>query len=89
MKTVLGAMLGSLVGYWFRPAVPLLGQLPFETVATRGENLQGLDIVLRGIAQQSFNYVVVGIIVGAMAGFALTHIGRHEEPRESRQDLRK
>lgn len=75
MWTFLGAILGGMVGYWFRPSVPLLGQLPFETVITRGGNLHGLDVILKGTAEQSFNYIVGGVIIGALAGFMLTRIG--------------
>jgi len=74
MRTILVAILGGIVGYWFRPSVPLLGQLPFETVITRGGNLRGLDVILKGTAEQSFNYVVIGVIIGALAGLVLTRI---------------
>jgi len=82
MRTTLGAILGGIVGYWFRPFVPLLRQLPFETVITRGGNLHGLDGILKGVAEQSFNYVVVGVIIGALAGFVLTRIGPRKQTRE-------
>lgn len=72
MKTIIGGMAGGLVGYWFRPSVPLLGQLPFEVVASRGQSLRGLDVVFSGIAEQSFNYIVVGVVIGCCAGFVLT-----------------
>jgi hypothetical protein len=71
MKTILGGTAGGLLGYLFRPSVPLLGQLPFEVVVTRGQNLHGLDVVLRGVAEQSFNYIVVGVVIGCLAGFVL------------------
>jgi hypothetical protein len=74
MKTILGGIAGGLVGYLFRPSVPLLGQLPFEVVVTRGQNLHGLDVVLRGVAEQSFNYMVVGVVIGCLAGFVLTRM---------------
>ncbi len=74
MRTVLSTILGAVVAYWFRPSVPLLGQLPFETVITRGGNLRGLDTILKGVAEQSFNYIVGGAILGALVGFVLTRI---------------
>lgn len=76
MKTIIGGVAGGLLGYWFRPSVPLLGQLPFEAVVTRGQNLRGLDVLLRGVAEQSFNYVVVGVVLGCLAGFVLTRATR-------------
>ena len=85
MRTVIGAIVGGLVGYWFRPSVPLLGQLPFESVITRGENLRGLDILLKGIAQQSFNYIVGGVILGAAVGFILARI----DPKKQREEAAK
>ena len=59
---------GGLVGFLLRPSVPLMGQLPFITVITRGANLRGLDQLLTGYARTSFNYLVAGIIVGAVIG---------------------
>lgn len=82
MRAILGALLGGTVGYWLRPPVPLIGQLPFETVMTRGENLRGLDVLLKGTAQQSFNYMAVGVIIGALAGYVLTRIGSGQGIKE-------
>ena len=44
----------------------MIGQLPFGTVITRGTNLTGLNAVLRSAAEQSFNYMIVGSIVGGV-----------------------
>jgi membrane protease subunit (stomatin/prohibitin family) len=63
---LLGLCLGAFVGFLLRPSVAMIGQLPFETVVTRGANLRGMDVVLRAAAEQSFNYMVVGAIVGAV-----------------------
>ncbi|HEY6251632.1 MAG TPA: hypothetical protein VI685_16870 [Candidatus Angelobacter sp.] len=63
---LLGAVLGGLVGFLLRPSLPLIGQLPFSTVITRGSNLSGVDVVLKSTAEQSFNYMVIGAIVGAV-----------------------
>jgi hypothetical protein len=74
MKTKLllaGLAVGGLVGFLLRPSVPLMGQLPFITVITRGANLRGLDQLLTGYARTSFNYLVAGIIVGAVIGMIL------------------
>lgn len=69
MWTCIGAVLGGVIGFLLRPSIPLIGQLPLGTVLSRGSNLSGLDILLKGVAEQSFNYLVVGIILGAAAGF--------------------
>ena len=45
-----------------------MGQLPFRTVITRGANLRGLDQLLLGYARTSFNYLIAGMIVGAVVG---------------------
>ncbi len=71
--------MGGVLGFWFRPSVPFLGQLPLETVIARGENLRGLDVILKGVAEQSFNYVVMGVILGAVVGFVLGRIGPQQK----------
>lgn len=68
---LLGWALGGLIGFLLRPSAMLVGQLPFETVVSRGANLQGLDKILVPTAQMSFNIMVVGAIIGAVAGAAL------------------
>lgn len=64
-----GALVGFAIGYLFRPA--MLGvQLPFWVVVTRGETLSGLEALARPLAQQSFNLVLAGSVIGAVAGYA-------------------
>jgi len=63
----LGALLGGLVGFLLRPSVPLIGQLPFLVVISRGSGLRGLDALLRATAEQSYNYMVAGGVLGAIA----------------------
>ena len=65
---IVGLVVGGVVGFLLRPSVPLMGQLPFTTVITRGANLRGLDQLLLGYARSSFNYVVAGIVLGAIVG---------------------
>jgi hypothetical protein len=65
---IVGILIGGVVGFLLRPTVPLMGQLPFTTVITRGANLRGLDQLLLGNAQSSFNYLVAGIILGTVVG---------------------
>ena len=67
--TIAGLFIGGVVGFLIRPSVPFMGQLPFSTVITRGANLRGLDQLLTGYARTSFNYVIAGMVVGAVVGF--------------------
>ena len=62
---VTGALVGGFLGFLLRPSVPLIGQLPWETVLNRGANLSGLDMLLKSTAEESFNFLVVGAILGA------------------------
>jgi hypothetical protein len=61
---IAGAVIGAVLGFLFRPSVPLIGQLPIESVLSRGSNLNGMDMLLRPVAEESFNYVVIGAILG-------------------------
>ena len=65
---IVGILMGGVVGFLLRPSVPLMGQLPFGTVITRGANLRGLDQLLLGYARTSFNYVLAGLVLGAVIG---------------------
>jgi hypothetical protein len=67
----LGVFLGAFIGFAMRPSVPIIGQLPFGVVLTRGANLTGVDTVFRPTAEQSFNYLLIGAIIGAVALGAL------------------
>jgi hypothetical protein len=70
----LGLIMGALIGFLLRPSVMLIGQLPFETVISRGTTLQGLDKVLVSTAETSFNIMLVGAIIGAVMGVALGRV---------------
>jgi hypothetical protein len=74
LLAVAGFLIGALVGFQMRPAVMFVGQLPFETVITRGANLKGLDQILLSTAQQSFNVMLFGALVGAAIGFGIAHV---------------
>jgi hypothetical protein len=69
MPILLGALIGGLIGFLLRPAVPIIGQLPFEHVITAGANLSGLDVLMKGYAQTSFNYLLVGVLVGGFTSW--------------------
>lgn len=64
-NAVIGLILGSITGFLLRPSVPVVGQLPLETVLTRGSELKGFDAMLIPYAETSFNYILVGAIIGA------------------------
>lgn len=72
----LGVLAGAFIGFLTRPSAFLIGQLPFETVLSRGGNLSGVDQLLVPTAQASFNqmllYAVAGGVVGFLLPFALT-----------------
>ncbi len=70
-----GVLLGAFVGFLMRPNVPLVGQLPFGVVLTRGSYLTGVDTLVRSSAEQSFNYMLIGAIIGAVALGALARSG--------------
>ena len=75
---VVGLLVGGFVGFQLRPAAFLVGQLPFETVISRGSNLSGLDSLLISTAQTSFNYMLAGAVLGGVCGLfagALTSRG--------------
>jgi hypothetical protein len=65
---IIGILAGGFVGFLMRPAVFLIGQLPFGVVATRGAYLTGLDQLLRSTAETSFNHMVAAAVVGGLAG---------------------
>jgi heme exporter protein C len=70
---VVGLILGALIGFLLRPSAPVLGQIPFSVVISRGSNLAGLDVLLKSLAEQSFNYMIAGALVG---GVLLGIVGR-------------
>jgi uncharacterized membrane protein YfcA len=76
MQMLVGAFVGGLAGFLLRPSVPLIGQLPFETVITRGANLSGLDLLLKGAAETSCNYMLVGALIGGAIGWMIMQQSR-------------
>ena len=63
---ILGSIAGAVLGFLFRPSFPLVGQLPFEMVVNRGAGLSGIDLLAKSTAEQSFNYVLIGAVLGAL-----------------------
>jgi hypothetical protein len=68
---ILGFLIGGFVGFLARPSAFLVGQLPFEHVISRGANLKGMDQMLVSLAQQSFNIMLIGAIIGVIAGIVI------------------
>jgi hypothetical protein len=61
---------GAIIGYLLGPTLPFgQGHLPIETILTAGGNLTGLDTLLRNMAQEAFNALLICSILGAAAGF--------------------
>jgi hypothetical protein len=82
---IVGLLIGGVVGFLLRPSVPLMGQLPFTTVITRGANLRGLDQLLLGYARSSFNYLVAGVVLGALMGLiAALALEKSQAPTDRR-----
>ena len=82
-----GLLVGLAGGLLTRPSVPLLGQLPIETVLTRGAALQGMDMLLKSTAEQSFNWVLTFVLVntafGAVLGALIGQLGPSAAARAS------
>lgn len=64
-----GALVGAAIGFFMRPSFPGIGQLPLETVVSRGTSLTGLDVLMKSSAEQSFDYLILGAVVGCVLGF--------------------
>lgn len=72
--SIIGAVIGGFVGC-------LVGKPPlvsFEDVLTRGSNLTGFSILLRPAAESAFNWMLAGIVLGAVAGFAVVYLKSHQ-----------
>lgn len=72
---MVGALLGLILGYFISPDIPLIeGKVPFEYAITNGQACegQGLDELLIPAAQQAFQYMVIGAILGALVGLGIS-----------------
>lgn len=65
---IAGCIIGAFLAFMMRPSAFLVGQLSFDQVISRGANLKGLDVMLVPLAQQSFNVMITGSIIGVLAG---------------------
>ena len=83
---MLGAVLGAVLGFLFRPSVPFVGQLPLDVVLTRGASLNGVDLVLGSTAEQSdqltIKLVIAQIKSSVPIHMMLTAIASIAEDRE-------
>lgn len=72
----IGLVVGAVTGFVTRPSLPMVGQLPFGIVISRGAGLKGLDQMLVGSAQESFSHCFWFTVFGGIFGFALPAIIR-------------
>lgn len=72
----IGLLVGGFIGFLSRPSGVLAGKLPFFHVLTRGATYEGVDQVLINLAQESFNVMLIGAIVGMAAGIILGYFLR-------------
>ena len=79
--SIAGFFVGGVIGFLLRPSAFLVGQLPFGTVITRGSNLSGLDKLLVSTAEASFNYMLVGALIGAVGGFVIGLLAFKNKPQ--------
>lgn len=66
-----GCLAGGFVGFLLRPSAFMVGQLPLKHVITRGESLQGVERVFLSLAQESFNIMLSGAMIGFIAGLVI------------------
>jgi len=66
-----GLFVGVFLAFLLRPSAPLVGQLPFSVVITRGATLTGLDEMLKPMAARSFNITIGGAILGSIVGILI------------------
>src|SRR6266446_6181132 len=81
--TIVGLLIGLVLGFLLRPAVPLLGQVPFSTVIARGANLHGLDQLLVGYARISFRtpfFLFCVVHTGTRNGFSILYPAEYNQP---------
>ena len=81
--SIAGFFVGGVIGFLLRPSAFLVGQLPFGTVITRGSNLSGLDKLLVSTAEASFNYMLVGALIGAVGGFVIGLLAFKNKPQQA------
>ena len=66
-------IIGGIAGFLLRPSVPMVGQLPFDVVLSRGATLPRWQFTLKGPAEISFNYLVAGVLIGCVVGITFVN----------------
>lgn len=75
------AFIGFILGFLFRPAIPLIGQVPFSAAITGGLFLHGIEKLTRSYAQESFEYMVGFAIVGGLLGYVVRYLRNFSDHR--------
>lgn len=68
---IFGVLVGAFLGFLIRPSIPIIGQLPLDSVITRGSGFSGADRVFVPYAETSFNYMLICAIIGGVGAFLL------------------
>ena len=77
-----GIVAGGFVAFLLRPATALGAKLSFATVISRGTALKGADLLSVPVAQASFNYLLVGAIIGFAVGMVIGYF-IHQGPEKT------
>jgi hypothetical protein len=75
---VVPALLGGVAAFLLRPSVEGVGRLPFGAVITAGANSTN---ALKAAAQQSFAYLLAGVILGGILGLACGILLKRPAPK--------
>lgn len=74
IEAFLMAFSGCILGFLFRPGIPVIGQLPFSVVITGGETLNGISKLAAPYAQESLEYMIAGGIIGCIVGYFFKYL---------------
>lgn len=66
-----GLVVGSLTSFLLRPEVFPGKKLPFSVIVSRGSTLQYADRLFMPAAQDQFNYLILGGLLGTAVGVGL------------------
>lgn len=77
-----GIVAGGFVAFLLRPATALGAKLSFATVISRGTALKGADLLSVPVAQASFNYLLLGAIIGFAVGMVIGYF-IHQGPEKT------
>lgn len=73
-------IIGVFLGYFMSPNIPLLGnKVPFIHAISGGVLLKGMDQLLKPLAQESFTYIIGGLVIGFIIGLVIdSSIGKNK-----------